>query len=83
MPFKLALTQRRMIYERDGGICAYCRTFVPWDQFDVDHIIPRAYGGKHEAGNLRTSHRSCNRRAGQRMRQPGASSLPYAERGRW
>ncbi len=81
--FKGYIATRKRIYERDGGMCGYCRQFVPWTQYDMDHIIPRAYGGKHEDGNLRTAHRSCNRRAGQRLRQPGASSMPYAQRGRW
>ena len=83
MTFKLPLSTRTYIYQRDGGMCAYCVKFVPWDQYDVDHIVPRAYGGKHELGNLRVSHRSCNRRAGSRMVRPGASGLPMSEGSRW
>ena len=83
MTFKLTPTARRRIYEAHGGMCAYCHTFVQWGDYDVDHRIPRALGGGHEDSNLRVSHKACNRREGQRMRQPGASSLPHSLPGRW
>ena len=76
MPFKLTPTARRRIYEAYGGMCAYCGLFVEWRDYDVDHRIPRALGGGHEDGNLRVSHKTCNRRAGSRMVRPGASGLP-------
>ena len=35
---------RRRIYARDGGICGWCHKPVAWDDYDVDHIVPRVRG---------------------------------------
>ena len=83
MPFKFSAEKRMRIYIRDGGLCRYGDGFVQLDEMDIDHVVPRAYGGTHDDSNLACSHKSCNRRAGQRMRQPGASGLPHSEGGRW
>ena len=51
---------RRFIYERDHGICQECLQPVAFEAFEVDHIIPRAYGGTDESSNLRLTCRPCN-----------------------
>src|SRR5678816_137190 len=45
MPFKFTAEKRLRIYVRDGGMCRYGDGFVPWDELDIDHVVPRAYGG--------------------------------------
>lgn len=32
---------REAVYARDGGRCGWCRWFVPWDEYQMDHIKPR------------------------------------------
>ncbi len=71
--------QRARIYIRDGGLCRRCGKEVPYDAFDLGHIIARAYGGDSTDSNLSVEHKRCNRVAGQRMRQPGVGGLPHAE----
>jgi hypothetical protein len=33
--------QKEVVYQRDEGICGICRNFVPWDEAEMDHKIPR------------------------------------------
>lgn len=57
------------IYQRDGGICHLCHMPVP-PEYDpdgdpsptVDHLVPVAYGGSDDMGNLRLAHRLCNQK---------------------
>ena len=55
---------RRRIFQRDSGRCQDCQrecTGVPWE---IDHIVPRAVGGRTEWTNLRLLCRTCNRLKG-------------------
>lgn len=58
---------KREVYERDRGSCSFVgvdgtrcgeRAFV-----EIDHALPRAFGGTHEADNLRLYCRAHNQRA--------------------
>lgn len=55
--------KRLAIYVRDGFACAYCgdslRDAAPAD-VTLDHLLPRAAGGKNAATNLVTACRACN-----------------------
>ncbi len=43
------------------GKCPWCSlSFQEWDVLEVDHIIPRAIGGKDEYKNLQLLHRHCH-----------------------
>ena len=42
--------QRRRILERDGGVCQATGCGQP--ATEVDHIVPMAYGGTDDDGNL-------------------------------
>jgi 5-methylcytosine-specific restriction endonuclease McrA len=53
---------REEIYKRDNAICGLCGEFVPWDLFEIDHIVPLSRGGRHIAVNVQVSHGRCNRR---------------------
>ncbi len=50
------------VVRRDGQICAQCRTIVPDDQVEFDHLIPVARGGPTTEENMRILCRSCNRK---------------------
>ncbi len=54
---------RLAIYERDQGVCGFCRLSVPLDDFHLDHVVPRSLGGLTVADNLRVAHRRCNQAA--------------------
>lgn len=72
-------TKRRLkrlaLRERDGDECWICRRPMLFgkgkaldDDFaTLDHIVPRAKGGKHSLDNLRLAHRACNIRRADRL----------------
>lgn len=56
---------RRVIYERDGGICMKCGTKVSRTDFHVDHIVPISAGGSEwDLSNLELSCPTCNLKKG-------------------
>ncbi|MBA1156913.1 DUF1376 domain-containing protein [Microvirga mediterraneensis] len=56
---------REVILQRDGPVCRYCGDIE--GPFDIDHIHPRARGGKNEPSNLTVACCSCNRSKGSRL----------------
>ncbi len=54
---------KRLRYEvlrRDNYTCRYCGAFAPVVVLEVDHVVPRARGGKDELANLVTACHDCN-----------------------
>jgi 5-methylcytosine-specific restriction endonuclease McrA len=56
---KVALN-RRSLMARDNSTCQYCGKYGN----TIDHIVPRAKGGKHEWTNVTTACSPCNQRKG-------------------
>lgn len=64
----------RTLAERDGPTCWLCGNGVDpaapagsgWAG-SVDHVVPRARGGRSDPANLRLAHRTCNSRRGSRV----------------
>ncbi len=55
---KLPEATKRLIYQRDGEVCAYCgATDGP---FDIDHREPVAQGGTNDPSNLCVACVPCN-----------------------
>jgi len=48
---KGAMDQKRVVYQRDAGICGICGNFVPWNEADMDHKIPRHRFKPPESGD--------------------------------
>ena len=55
---------RYQALKASGGRCALCGTAKDEQPLDVDHIIPRSRGGKHELANLQVLCAKCNRTKG-------------------
>ncbi len=51
---------RENIYLRDNGMCQYCRKPVTKTAMTLDHITPRAQGGKTSWKNVVCSCNKCN-----------------------
>ena len=67
--------QRLEIYRRDEGICQACRkegrsekeAWVPWCEYDADHILPHSKGGDTSTENAQVLCRTHNRIKGNRV----------------
>ena len=57
---------RENIYARDGGLCQYCGGRVAPGEFEYEHVIPRARGGKTIWENIVVACTRCNQRKGGR-----------------
>ena len=51
---------RHAVYEKWGGVCAYCGKVIEFKDMQVDHLIPKRKGGTDDFDNLMPSCRRCN-----------------------
>lgn len=65
---------RPNIFERDNFTCAYCGHQYDKKNLNIDHIIPRDYGGKSTWENTITSCYNCNSK--KRNRTPEEAHMP-------
>ncbi|MBI1900225.1 MAG: HNH endonuclease [Planctomycetia bacterium] len=58
----MALSRRRLVYERANGRCEYCQSPALRDilPFQLDHIRSRKHGGPTKLSNLALSCLACN-----------------------
>lgn len=71
---------RSNVLTRDGYTCQYCGVRPPRSELNLDHVVPRAHGGRSTWENVVASCVSCNRtkggrtpeQAGLRLRRPPA-----------
>ncbi len=61
IPYKKVILTRQNIFKRDGFTCQYCGTTR---DLTLDHVIPKAKGGKTTWMNLVTACKNCNARKG-------------------
>ena len=61
------VVDRRVVFERGGGICGICRDPVQLETFHIDHTIPLSKGGEHSYANTQPTHPRCNLRKGARI----------------
>lgn len=75
---------RANIFSRDTLTCQYCERMPPRSQLNLDHVIPRAQGGKTTWENVVCCCISCNRRKGGRTpEQAGVTLRRIPRRPRW
>lgn len=64
VPFRRrAALNRRSVFARDGHRCQYCSGPAE----SIDHVVPRAKGGRHEWENVVAACRDCNVRKRDRL----------------
>lgn len=54
--------QKRIVRERAGGLCEYCRSQISFSthDFSVEHIVPLHRGGESTLDNLALACQGCN-----------------------
>ena len=72
LPERQVKYSRQSVFSRDKFTCAYCGKIFKVSDLTVDHIIPRAQGGKTEWDNVIASCFKCNQNKADRTpRQAG------------
>lgn len=57
---KISKAERRQVYEKYDGHCAYCGKKIDYKDMQVDHKIPLRLGGADDMSNYMPACRSCN-----------------------
>ena len=57
---KLTKDERRVVYDKMGGHCAYCGCELAYEDMQVDHIEAFRFNGDDELSNMLPACRSCN-----------------------
>ena len=75
---------KRQLFHDQEQRCVYCGNRYPYDQLQVDHMIPVALGGQDSIRNAQLACRSCNMSKGtmtdKEFRAEHAAHLPQEER---
>ncbi len=80
---KIALSRINVMI-RDGFRCQYCGVRLPAARLTLDHVLPRARGGRTTWDNLVTACAPCNRKKGPRNPQwAGMKLLTRPEKPTW
>ena len=67
VPKKELKLTRKNVFERDKYQCQYCGKRLPSEELNLDHVIPRHYGGKTTWENIVCSCVKCNSRKANRL----------------
>lgn len=60
MPMVHPRPTKDAIRRRDGGVCQYTGKLLSWKDGNIDHVIPRAQGGKNTFENMVWSEKGIN-----------------------
>jgi 5-methylcytosine-specific restriction endonuclease McrA len=71
---------RNALFVRDGGACQYCGVHLKKSAATVDHIVPRAQGGRTNWENVALSCQTCNHRKADRTPQQAGMPLLHPEK---
>jgi 5-methylcytosine-specific restriction endonuclease McrA len=67
LPCKELKLTRNNVFERDKNHCQYCAKVFTREDLNLDHVIPRHYGGKTTWENIVCSCIKCNTRKANRL----------------
>ncbi len=74
IPYRGVMLSRENIFKRDGHKCLYCGSRK---DLTLDHVLPRARGGKTSWNNLATACKRCNSKKGDFSPEEVDMRLPY------
>lgn len=57
---RLTQDQRKIIFDKMEGHCAYCGCEISLQTMQVDHVVPLRKGGSDVLANMLPACRSCN-----------------------
>jgi 5-methylcytosine-specific restriction endonuclease McrA len=84
LPHREVRFTRDSIYSRDNYTCQYCHKKFPKSELNIDHVVPKALGGKTVWDNVVCSCVECNTRKQDRTpEQAGMTLLKKPKRPMW
>ncbi len=84
LPKQKVRFSRHNIYARDDNTCQYCRRQLPRTELNLDHVVPRARGGRTSWENVVCCCVPCNLRKGCRLpEEAGMRLMKTPDRPRW
>ncbi|TVR51843.1 MAG: HNH endonuclease [Puniceicoccaceae bacterium] len=84
LPRKELKLTRNNVFHRDRNRCQYCGSTFHRDELNLDHVIPRHYGGKTTWENIVCSCVSCNTRKANRLpHEAGMRLIRKPSRPKW
>jgi 5-methylcytosine-specific restriction endonuclease McrA len=84
IPEPSAVFNRRNLFRRDSNTCQYCGSRPGTSELSIDHVVPRAQGGRSSWKNCVLACTECNHRKGGRTpRQAGMRLLSRPEKPNW
>lgn len=66
MSSQMSPRKRAMVYAKTNGACAYCGSDLDATGFVIDHVHPKAFGGRNDDSNLLPACSSCNTSKGKK-----------------
>jgi 5-methylcytosine-specific restriction endonuclease McrA len=61
---------KQFVYERDKGICDYCKEQYPYEQTHCHHTLELSEGGTNHPTNLKTLCHNCHKERHPFMKTP-------------
>jgi 5-methylcytosine-specific restriction endonuclease McrA len=84
LPCKELKLTRNNVFERDKNQCQYCGAHLPREELNLDHVIPRHYGGRTTWDNIVCSCVKCNTRKANRLpHEAGVRLIRKPVRPKW
>ncbi len=74
IPYKRVNLSRYNVFKRDTNQCVYCGSK---ERLTLDHVVPRAMGGRDSWDNLVTACQSCNSRKGSRTPEQAGMEMAH------
>jgi 5-methylcytosine-specific restriction endonuclease McrA len=84
LPCKELKLTRNNVFERDKNQCQYCGRHFTREELNLDHVIPRHYGGRTTWENIVCSCVKCNTRKANRLpHEAGVRLIRKPVRPKW
>lgn len=80
IPVRVQILSRKNIFLRDRNICQYCAKHFHSSDLTLDHVIPRAQGGKDTWQNLVACCSRCNKFKADRTPEEAGMTLLHKPR---
>ena len=74
IPYKRVNLSRQNIFRRDNNTCLYCGTR---ENLTLDHVLPKAQGGRDSWDNLATACQKCNSKKGNMTPEEAEMDMLY------